>query len=266
MTKVKIVLISILTILIALIAILFGAVFRVRKQTVLCVGEDKVYCEELQQEILTSSGIKNGKSIFMLDKQQAITNIEKTHPYVKVIQIQTTGVTSIEIKVRKRYEMFYAKANGKNYILDEELKVLRITEIVPEAMLLDVTKLSITNNTEVGDFVGTEYHQEITSSMVLGLYTHALLERSEMIETIKSISFLEGYSLSENYTRLIIETKTGVKMDICKPETNLADKLNICFSTYNDDDFTAEQKTKGTIKIFLDTEGNEKVGYFESDD
>jgi len=98
---------------------------------------------------------------------------------------------------------------------------------------------------------------------VEGLYTHALLERNEMISSIEKISFGEGFSLNEGYTRLIIKTKTGVEMDIYKPEQNLAEKLNICFSTYNDEDFTSEQKTQGVIKIYLDKFGNEKIGYFE---
>ena len=263
MTKVKIILISFLIILIALISVLFGAVFRVRNQVVVCVGEDKQYCENLKDEILESSGIKNGNSTFMLNKQDAISNIEKTHPYIKVVQIKTTSVTSIEIKVKKRYEMFYSVVNGKNYVLDEDLKVLRISDIAPTAILFNETKLAITNNTEIADFVGTNYHQQISASLVEGLWTHARLERDEMISAISSISFENGYSLNEAYTRLILATNSGVKIDICKPEVNLAEKLNICFSTLNDDEFTEQQKSEGTIKIYLDKDGNQQVGYFK---
>lgn len=263
MTKFKIVLLSILILLIALAAVLFGAVFRVREQNIVAVGEDVEYCNNLKDEILNAGNIKNGSSIFMLDKQSAINNIEKTYPYVKVVQIKTTGVTSIEIKVRKRYEMFYATANGKFYVLDEDLKVLRITDLLPNAILFNVTKLSITNNTKEGDFVGSDYYRSVANDLVAGLYSNALLDRAEMIDAIAEISFNKGVTLHEEYNRLVLLTQTGVEMDICKPEDNLAQKINICFSIYQDDDFTEQQQSEGRIKIYLDENGNQKVGYFQ---
>jgi len=265
MTKAKIVIFSIFIFLIALISVLFGAVFRIRNQTVLCLGEDVSYCESLKEKILSSSGIKNGKSTFMLDKDTAINNIEKANPYIKVIQIKTTGVTEIEIQVRKRYETYYLEANDKFYIVDEELKVLQVienTEPKPEFVKIK-TDIEIGEGISAGDFVLDKYTQDITSKLYIALYTNALKDRNELYQHLSEISFDKGLTLSGEYVRLILTTVTGVKMDICVPEENLNEKVNICFSVYEDDEFTEEFKQSGTIKIYLDEEGNQKVGYFE---
>lgn len=261
MAKLKRFLIVFLILLTTLTAVLFGAVFRVKKQSVIALGEDVEYCQNLQNEILKSANIKNGKSIFMIDKEKSIENIEKTHPYIKVVQIKTTSLTSIEIKVRKRFEMYYSEVNGKFFVLDEDLKILRISEIKPEVTNLNAN-LNITNNTKVGDFVGSNFYKQVAYNLFVALYTNAGMERVKINSFINSVSFDEGYCLTEQYNRLILETSSGVEMDICKPTTDLNQKINICFSAYNHQDFTAEQKSSGVIKIYLDENGNQKVGYF----
>ncbi len=267
MTKAKIILISILIFIIALASVLFGAVFRVRKQSLVAVGEDVQYCEELKTEILSSSGIKNGQSIFMINKDLAISNIEKAYPYIKVIQVRTTSFIEIEFHVRKRFETYYSEVNSKYYILDEELKVLKIQSVgeveKPNLSEFDSSKLGIDSNTKVGDIVSTKYYQQIANDLYGALYSNALLDRDKISSKITSISFDEGFTLYGSYTRLILQTTTGVKMDICKPETNLNNKINICFSTYNSENLTTEQKASGVIKIYLDENNIQHVGYFE---
>jgi len=166
--------------------------------------------------------------------------------------------------VRKRYEMFFVKDNEKYYILDEDLKVLRITDHEkPNLTELNISTLSINSNIQAGDFVGTKELSKITYNLFVGLYTQALLNREDIPTIITTVSMQEGVTINESYNRLILQTSKGVKMDIYKPEVNLAEKINICFSTYNSSNLTEEQKQQGTIKIFLDENGNQKIGYFE---
>ena len=98
MSKGKVVVISIFSFLIVLSIILFSFVFCVRKQTVCFVAESTI----TEQEILTAADIKSGKPIFMINKEDAVTNIESKYANIKVIQIKTTSITSIEIIVRNR--------------------------------------------------------------------------------------------------------------------------------------------------------------------
>ena len=131
MKKGKIITISIISFFVLLNVILFGFVFRLRKQTVRFVGDVSVS----EQAIIDVAGLKTGGSIFMLDKQTATQKIEKDFPYLKVIEISTKSVTKIEFVIRSRYEMFYIESNGWNYILDEDLKVLDKRESLTEAQL-----------------------------------------------------------------------------------------------------------------------------------
>ena len=112
---------SIVIIFIALTGVLFGAVFRLRSQTVSVIDFDVV--EVSKKDIISASGLKNGQSIFMIDKQKAIDNIEAKIPYVKVVQIKTTGITEVEIVLRSRHELFYTEFQDKFLILDEDFIV-----------------------------------------------------------------------------------------------------------------------------------------------
>ncbi|MBR6778823.1 MAG: FtsQ-type POTRA domain-containing protein [Clostridia bacterium] len=258
MKKALIISSSILLFLIVLAGILFGAVFRVRKQNIVIVGEDVEFVQEIKDEILASAGIKNGKSIFMLDKETAINNIEKTYPYVKVIQIKTVSVTEIQIIVRKRFDTYYVENNSKYYILDEDLKVLAINEIQPNLTKYNSSGIIINNNTKVGDFVGNNYAKQAAYDLFVALYEKANMDREAMSENVLSVSFATGYTLSESYVRMILETKQGVTIDIYKPEQDLGRKIHICYTAIS----APEVETGGTIKIFLDQNGLEKIGYF----
>ncbi len=266
MTKAKIVLISLLVSILALMAILFGVVFRVKKQVVKAAGEDKEYCLSISKEIQKSAGIKKNSPIFMLNKEKAITKIEKAHHYIKVVQIKTISPIKIEIKVRKRFEMFYIESNNKYYILDEDLKVLKITDIKPSLIQLNIPKLSITSDTEEGEFVGTKQSRKTIYNLFIALYEDALMDREQIKSFISNINFETGYATTgeAKFNRIILQTNMGVKMDIYKPEQNLKDKINKCFSLYNDDEFTEEFKTEGRIKVFLNGKGEEEIGYFKN--
>ena len=147
------------------IAVLFGAVFCLKNQSVKVVDGSTLTVDD--NEIILTADFKRGESIFLIDKNKAIDNIESKYPHLKVVQIKTTGITSIEICVRTRYEMYYTQANEKYYIFDEDLKVLEIIEEIsnenePKHLTkIEIGKLEISTSTKVCDFVGTKKQQNI---------------------------------------------------------------------------------------------------------
>ena len=279
MSKTKIAIISTVVGILAIIAILFGLVFCLRKEEVVVVSNE-ANIEISSSEIINSAGLKHGTSIFMLDKETAINNIEKDFPYVKVIQIKTVSVIKVEIHVRSRVEMFYVQNQNKYYILDEDLKVLRILETgidenieetLNNLILLNLSNHGITSNTVVADFLSTEYYRQVVSDLYGALYSSAMLDldsdgqtdylsRSDIINVIDSVEFSQGYSLDEAYTRVILNLNNSFKIDIGKPEENLNYKVNVCFSAYNE--LSEEQKATGSIKYYYTAEGEAKAGYF----
>lgn len=266
--KTKIIISSILIFLVTLIAVLFGAVFRLRKQSVKVVGDESITVSA--EEIISSAKLNNGGSIFFLDKEKATANVEASIPNIKVIQIKTTSVTSVEIVVRARVETYYTYVNGTYYLMDEDLKVLNKTTNLDLAVSLIHIKdslLDIETQTEIGDFVGENY-QEIFYNLYTGIYNSATkvvdgvahyLTRQEVINFVKDVTIEKGNTLTERYNRLIVKTSTGVLFDIAKPNENLQDKINMCISAYESGEY---DKTQGTIKYYYLEDGTLRFDYF----
>lgn len=267
MTKAKIIVLSIILFIATLLAILFGVVFRLRQIDVEFVGENTTAITKA--EIVDSAKQKYGDSIFMLNKEKAENNIEKTFSQLKVIQIKTTSINSITIKVRQRHQTYYAVCNTSYFILDEELKILEITDVCPLNLIEIKTELGITENNKVCDFVGNKEIRLATYNLLVAMLTTVktqdaqprFLEREDVSDYLTEISFANGYTTTEKYNRLIIKASYGVVLDIAKPEQQLSRKINTCFATINA--LTVEQRTHGTIKISIDNEGNEISGYID---
>ncbi len=281
--KAKIITISIVLSILALILILFGAVFCLYKQDVVFIGDRTSTIDITNEEIIESAGLKKGRPIFSLDKETAINNIERTYPYLKVIQINTVSAIRIEISVRERYEMYYTYSDStkKYYVLDEELKVLRISNIEPIGItklessilgedMLDI--LGITSNTIVSDFLSTENYRGITYELFVSMYntvmiddagTDRYVDREDIKSLITKLQFAKGYTLEETYDRVILNLSNGFIVDIGKPQENFQDKVNICFSAL--DTLIENGETSGTIKYTYLDDGAERINFIRDD-
>jgi len=276
MSKGKIITLSIIGSIIVLNIILFGAVFCLRKQTVVS-SSDVSYSSE---EIVKAAELRKGQSIFLIDKESAINKIEAKFADIKVIQIKTTSVTEIEIKVRKRYETYYKKELGSYYVLDQDLKVLRIvpdSETEQIANIENLVKIStkpqnLNVETKVADFVGTENEQNMSYNLFSAVYSAKIPTTitgaeayTEFCNLIEEISFAKGYTASgQVYDRLIIKTKQGISFDIGKATNDLTRKINLCFTAMNSEEIT--DNTIGTITISYDETGKEIKTYSDGVD
>lgn len=272
MSKRKITLLIILGIFIGLSIYLFGFVFRLKNQSVKVVGEKVLYSAE---EIISASELKNGKSIFLLDKQQAIENIENKYADLKVIQIKTTNINSIEICVRARYETYVVKNNGMYFILDEDLKVLEKSsneDYVNTLNLVEI-KTSLENfseSTQKCDFVGNSIQKDIFYNLYVSIHTNTTISNSlptgteshnAMCEIINSVSINSvGAKDGSKDSILNIETNYGIKFIIHNANSNLVKKFDACFQLMNDSS-KIQDKTKGTIELFTldDTEASYEI-------
>ena len=281
--KAKIITISIVLSILALILILFGAVFCLYKQDVVFIGDRTSTIDITNEEIIESAGLKKGRPIFSLDKETAMNNIERTYPYLKVIQINTVSAIRIEISVRERYEMYYTYSDStkKYYVLDEELKVLRMSDIEPIGItklessilgedMLDI--LGVTSNTIVSDFLSTENYRGITYNLFVSMYntvmiddagTDRYVDREDIKSLITKLQFAKGYTLEETYDRVILNLSNGFIIDIGKPQENFQDKVNICFSAL--DTLIENGETSGTIKYTYLDDGTERINFIRDD-
>lgn len=268
MTKKSIITTSILLSILALMIILFGAVFRLRQIDVEIALPEGSAVAVTEEDILTASKLKRGGSIFMVDKQTAINNIEQTYSEIKVVQIETVNVVKVKIVVRERVEMFYAEYHNTFYCMDEDLKIMRIfaktSESEPTNLIKIETDIGITSNTKTCDFMNKTY-AAISYDWFVAMYTNVIIsgryaERADICSLVASISFEKAYALvgddAVQYTNLVLKTRSlnsgatgGIEIDIANPETSLDKKINMCFAAYNSD---SVDNTHGKLIIKYD--------------
>ena len=281
MTKRKfITIISILLLVVALNIAMFGFIFRLKHQKVTFVGAEDINTNKT--EIIKVGNLKKNASILLIDKNEAINNIESKFPDIKVVQIKTTGVQTIQYVLRLRHETYYIETFSSFYVLDEEMKVLKIIDKrdnpdynASKLVKLTSNEIEITASTNVCNFVGTDEQRMIYENIYNSIIRVATkevngqvyFERDDFLNNIKEID----YQKFSSFDKIIIQTNDGVKLDIENPAQDLERKINICFATINK--FKSEDKDKsekeqrfknGTIKIYYDKDNKCKTIYTTS--
>ena len=120
--------------------------------------------------------------------------------------------------------MFNAKHNNKFCTLEEKLKVLYMSNEKPNNLILiDSSKLNITENTKQCSFLADKNLRSITYNMFVSMYNTVMVnenyaERADIINLISSIEFGTDNTPQGKYDRLILNTSAGVVIDIVCPE------------------------------------------------
>ncbi len=164
--------------------------------------------EYSNEDIIASSGLKKGKNIFFLKKQPAINNIEKAHPYLEVVNIETSFPSKLTIHLRER-ESFYAIQSQEGYlIVDHSLKVLERVESFemnrtsPILFTISSQDESV-SSAQVGDFLNFKLLSAFYDAMLLNGRS-----RPESLSLVKEISYFE----SEN--EIFHNSELGLKLTL----------------------------------------------------
>lgn len=180
-----------------------------------------------EDEIIESANFKYGSSVFFHGKNGYISNIEKSYPYIKVINIETVFPSKFIIHVAEREEIFAVK-NGENYyITDDEFKILRIeNDFIPSssnAMLIE--GVSINSNTyNIGDFLNITGYYEIYDA----LYENNL-PNGECNNIIEKITFSTVYDavLKKNINTVSLKLFNGMTFEILNCDYGLSAKIKM---------------------------------------
>jgi hypothetical protein len=121
--------------------------------------------EEIQQEIIDDVFEHRG-SVLFINKKRIIDQLEKNFPYLKVVNIETIFPSKFVVHCVEREELYAVISNGKTYILDEDMKILKINngghiKTEDNAVLLDLIGLELNlTNAEKGQFLNIGYAGE----------------------------------------------------------------------------------------------------------
>ena len=234
--------------IIMIVTILFGAVFRVRDIKLNYNAE--FYYKDQVSDILSVSKLKKNISIFEINQDKIIKNIESNYPYARVEGINLTSFTSVNIKLSNRAPLYYFTENEICYILDEDSKVLETVTTEEynnkNYQFIDLKNVfSASENIQVGQFLDGKY-SNILKDLYNSLYSNAMievdngngefeakyLEREDMLQIINDIQFIYEYELNGKVDKLVMNTSFGVKMSIIEPQKDLDNKINRAFSAF----------------------------------
>lgn len=233
----------------AIVIVLSSAVFSLGNVSIKYLSTTNVLTGQ-EQSVLESANFKYGESVFFSNKKEYIKNLEKSNPYIRVINIQTVFPNKLIVNAVERNETYVIKLDSNKYVkTDEFLKVLSISNVfqntTANGIVIENSGLN-SQSVQAGDFF------EIQDDYLTQLF-NCFREWDNSYVNLKSK--IESIELNYNNDtdRLLINMRSGVQIIIRKSKTNLSDKLNLAFSFYDLDEHNGQpvDYTKsGIIEVF----------------
>ena len=80
------------------------------------------------EEIIAASGLETGENLFFIDRYEAASRIFAKLPYVNDAVVARELPNRVRITITESSAMAYVAADGKNWVLDQNCKILRAAE------------------------------------------------------------------------------------------------------------------------------------------
>lgn len=226
--------------------------------------------EEIKEETLSKSG-----SVLFYGKDKLIKDLESKFPYLKIVNIETKIPDQFVIHCAEREEFLKIESNNKTFVLDEELKILRIDETNGESSCVKLKFKDHFLNEETGKYeekfvdlnlgeanVGQFLklgNEEITNLAKNILFSFE--ENNRNIGIVKgAYSVFEISMVSEEIEGKLVWTpclkvfdKFGFETQILKANENLSEKLGVMFEAISSTD--SENLVGKTLIIYKNLEG-----------
>ena len=239
---------------IVLIVVLSSTVFSIHRAQVIWYNTPNSTLNKLSDDNALSISQAKSKSVFLFDRKNAISNLEKNYPELRVVNLEVQWPNILKIHAVQR-EQVYALlvADGKYAIVDQYFKVLDTTTSFTteknNAILLNTEefKNQVVSKGDVLDIFGKEVY--------LNTY-NAFIELSRTLADMRAI--ISSASLDQN--TLSLETFFGLKIKIDKPFANTCKKMRLAIKTF--DLLTAEDYNNKTIEIFVNSNNQLEARYY----
>ena len=223
--KRKLLLITILLIIL-LIILCYTPILQIRK--INCIGNKTISYED----IISASNIKLGDNMIRTSKSDAIDNIDNI-PYIKSVEIEKDFPSTILIKITECEINSYIEINKKYIYLDDEGKVLEISDKKPEQNV-PLLKSGKIKTYKVNEVIVFENSNQISSYKTL--ITH--LKKSIFADNLTNIDISNTNNL--NFT---VNNEFTVKLGNSE---ELEYKIfNLATEVYN----SPESTKKGTFDV-----------------
>ena len=264
----------VLLIFITLIILMF-TLFSLKNVEVEMETEFLNVSKEMQEEI--KAEIQTGGTVFFKNKDDAIKNIEKKYPYAKVVNIETVIPNKFIIHIAERQEVYSITSNGKKYVLDNELKVLRIAEdltgtvelnlfglefdfsSVSAGSFLNLSDIKVSNDENLAN-IGADAGQMLFEMVnCFQINNRSIVDLKAMCAKISFETYID-YRSGERAICLKIVDDNQFEIKILSPLENMANKVSKMLSAYSD--VCANNPTKlntHTMTVFTNSNGEDLV-------
>lgn len=224
----KLAIFLVIFVFLVVVVVLSSTVFSLQNVTLQFMSSTNILTGA-EADIVKSGKFRYGENVFFSTKSYYQKNMEKSNPYLKVINIETIFPNGFCIHAIERNECYCIKlSNNKYAVVDEELKVLKILDVFQNtsqnAMQIENTELS-TQNLSEGDFFATK------NNFFEQLF-NCFREWDNSYANIRA----KVKSVQQNYEKdgqLLVNMRSGVQIVIENSESQLSDKLNLAFSFYD---------------------------------
>ena len=265
-SKKFVILISIL-LSITLIIVLASTIFTLKTISFNFLNQRSVLVSSSSDDYLKDIKAPYGESIFLINKTELTSQLEKNNAYLEVVSIETTFPNNIVVHSAEREELYAIKFSDNNYaITDKSLKILRFCDnaylsragyISPIVVNIGYDDVDIdSKGYSLCDFIMEEHVTDILLSL-----SNAFMRTGYDVTTLKgfatSINLRESGSFVGSdgsydlvFTKTVeISTKYGIKLSINDAYNNLDQKLSLALVAYEKEH--DKHNTTGEILVYV---------------
>lgn len=244
--------------LIALAIVASSAVFTVKTIQLNWLTTRNQLISSNVEQLTSGTNMPVGDSVFLINKDEIISSIEKKNPYVEVVGIETVFPSTLNIHVGERETLYAMQLNSSTFaVVDKDLKVLELMTSTTYYALSDESQpVLITVEDEgyvfnEGDFeLGTFVEIENVTNILKSL-SKSLLEAKYNSLAIRGM--IDSINLEINNKNIEITTRYGLIIVIRDFEDGLTEKIVSSISAYYQ--VHEMPKDTGTIYTYRNSRG-----------
>jgi len=244
---------------IVLLVILSSTLFSVKTISVKWESEKVNLTSVLDEQVIEKSNIKSGTNVFFVSKTKGQKNIEKSFPYIKVLNIETKFPNKIIIHAVERNEVFAFQKDDKYFITDSDLKVLRVESGEYVSNKNNPIKILSYECEDVssGDFLNVPKNFDAIKTLESS-FCQNYEQENQAIALVDMLAMFENITVLED--KMLIKYCDGVMIAIYNPTINQQKKIAMVLYML-DNELDLNDKKTGTISVM--TKDGKIVGSYK---
>ena len=231
-------------IVLALIVVMASSLFCINTVSLVWYNTPSKCSHLTEQHLVSISGMKDKQSVFTMNREKYISNIEKSEEYLKVLSLEVVWPNNLKIHIMEREEIYYIPMLDNTYLVtDSEFKVLRKVFSGNNNTIDNCIKITgrqgfDANSYDVGDFLPQEYFVDYLPLVdAFGANDQDLVSMQALIQSISIID-----------NTMSMQTYSGVTIDLLNAQYYTTTKLRTALSILSS--LSASQLSTGSIYVF----------------